>query len=550
MATENLPRMAQKSSYTDLIHTIMREAEESLSLDELTAKLVEAQPESPPKNPRNTVRTAIRTSHLIKAAGKNRYAWLPKRVQGARLRHTLTAAEYEKRHLVWDFDAIVALWPAAEEAERRRDREPLIAELENGQESALTLVEEEGAWVSHFDAGFWAWMTEQKAEPGDDLILTITDLEERRVGFRFEQRAQRNSGLIEERNRLIKKRIENFLTTQRDGVAAPKEIAADLLSSHSYHDSVPPQSLSNLLSDEIRQRFGSSIELDSLRTEKASNVIPFPTKNVGESGEHPRISDSVETSGSIALTIPYNTGQELPDEKAYQQGMELLLEPSGSSPALAIHILGISKLCSPAYALLSQTADYRKEALELAGQAVVAAERRIAHGVIESLVSGKEFALEEAVATYLESRSFLARALWHGGNFDEAIEQAMHCFEVDPEDPAVREDLFVMLFDSDRPEMVLSLLDSFPPASTTEDTYHRALAALLEDPESKDAARLLRKATTHNPYLASLFLGEEPKKAKKSQIDEGDAYESAYGFLWRREDTIFDLLEEIVLAKR
>ena len=542
--------MAQKSSYTDLIHTIVRDAEESLSLDEITAQLVEAQPDSPPKNPRNTVRTAIRTSHLIKAAGKNRYSWLPKRVQGARLRHTLTATEYEKRSLVWDFDAVVALWPAADEPERRRDREPLVVEVEGGQEFPVTLAEEDGAWVSHLDAGFWAWMSEHKAESGDDLILTVSEPEERKFTLRLEPRGQRNSALIEERNRSITKKIENFLTTQRDGVAAPKEIAADLLSSHSYHDSVPPQSLSNLLSDEIRQRFGAQVELDNLRTEKISNVIPFPTKSVGESGEHPRISDSTETSSSMALTIPYNTGQELPDEKAYQQGMELLMEPSGSSPALAIHILGISKLCSPAYALLSQTAEYRKEALELAGQAVVAAERRIAHGVIESLVSGKEFNLEDAVATYLEARSFLARALWHGGNFDEAIEQAMHCFEVDPEDPAVREDLFVMLFDSDRPEMVLSLLDSFPTASVTEDTYHRALAALLEDPESKEAARLLRKATTHNPYLASLFLGEEPKKAKKSQIDEGDAYESAYGFLWRREDTIFDLLEEIVLAKR
>ncbi len=544
--------MAQKtpkSSYTDLVHQIVRDAEESLSLDEITAKLLEAQPDNPPKNPRNTVRTAIRASHLIKVAGKNRYGWLPRRVQGARVRHTLTAAEYEKRRLVWDFDAVVAVWPAADEPERRRDREAMTAEV-GGQEFSFTLGEEDGGWVSYPEPPFWAWLSEQKAEAGDDLILTVTEPEQRRFEIRLEPRSQRNASLIEERNRLLKKRIDNFLTTQRDSVAPPQEIAADLLSSHSYHDSIPPQSLSNLLSEEIVNRFGGLVELDSLKAERVSNVIPFPTKNVGDSGEHPRISDSAETSGSMALTIPYNTGQELPDERAYLQGMELLHDASGSSPALAIHILGVSKLCSPAYALLSQTSEYRKEALELAGQAVVAAERRIAHGVIESLVSGQEFGLEEAVATYLESRSFLARALWHGGNFEEAIEQAMHCFEVDPEDPAVREDLFVMLFDSDRPEMVITLLESFPPASSTEDLYHRALAALLEDPESKDAAKLLRKATTHNPYLASLFLGEEPKKAKKSQIDEGDAYEAAYGFLWRREDSIFDLLEEIVLAKR
>jgi hypothetical protein len=550
--------MAQKSSYTDLIHNIVRDAEDSMSLEEIAEKLLEVAADNPPKNPRNNVRTAIRASHLIKPAGKSRFGWLPRRVKGARLRHTLTNSEWEKRHLVWDVDALVALWPAADEPERRRDREPLVLETDAGQEVTLGLSDEEGVMLSIPDPAFWAWLSEHKADPGDDLIITISEPENRRATIRWEARAQRNVGLIEERNRLIKKRIDAFLTTQRDGVAPPKEIAADLLSSHAYHDSVPPQSLANLLPAEVTGRFGSHVEPDNLKSERASNVIPFPSKGGGESGEHPRVSaDGVpagaETPGgssAMALTIPYNTGQELPDDKAYHQAMDLLNDASGSSPGLAIHILGLSKLCSPAYALLSQTAEFRKEALELAGQSVIAAERRIAHGVIESLVSGQEFALEEAVATYLESRSFLARALWHGGNFEEAIEQAMHCFEVDPEDPAVREDLFVMLFDSDRHDMVLSLLESFPGASVTEDLYHRALAALLDDPESKEAASRLRKATSHNPYLASLFLGEEPKKAKKSQVEEGEAYEQAYGFLWRREDSIFDRLEEIVLAKR
>ncbi len=544
--------MAQKSSYTDLVHNIVRDAEEALSLDEITQKLVEASADNPPKNPRNNVRTAIRASHLIKAAGKSRFDWLPRRVKGARVRHTLTGAEYDKRHLVWDVDALVALWPAADEPERRRDREAITLETDNGQEVSLSLVEEDGRLISQPDAAFWAWLSEHKAEAGDDLILTVSEPEERRYTIRWEGRAQRNAGLIEERNRAIKKRIDAFLTTQRDGVAPPKEIAADLLGQASYHDSVPPQSLSNLLPGDVANRYGVTVEPDNLRSERVSNVIPFPTKT-NESGELPRVPvlpEGAETAGSMELAIPYNSGQELPDDKAYQQGMDLINDASGHSPALAIHILGLSKLCSPAYALLSQTSEFRKEALDLAGQAVIAAERRIAHCFIESLVTGEELALEEALATYLESRSFLARALWHGGNFDEAIEQAMHCFEVDQEDTQVREDLFVMLFDSDRHEMVTSLLDSFPGSSQTEELYHRALVALLEDPESKESTRLLRKATTHNPYLASLFLGEEPKKAKKSQVDEGAAYESAYGFLWRREDSIFDLLEEIVLAKR
>lgn len=539
--------MAQKSSYTDIVHNILRDAEDSLDLNEVIELLVAADPDNPPKSPRGSVRSAVRSSGLIMPTGKNRFGWLPRRLQGARLRHTITASDLEARRLSWDTDLLIGQWPAAEEPESRRAREPITWKVDEGPSFTLELKEEEG-FYSEPEASLWAWLTEQKAGAGDDIIVTVLDQTSTEFSIRVESRAERNVSLIEERNRHVKRRIENYLTTQRDGLAKPRMIAADLLSANCFHDSIPPQSLSNLLPSEVTARYGTAAPADDLKQEKSSNVIPFPNKN-GDSAEGVRPAEP-ETAGSVELDIPLNTGQELPDGQAYNQSMEHLLDASGNSPALAIHMLGVSRLCSPAYAMLSQTAEYRKEALELAGQSVIAAERRIAHGVIESLVSGEEFALEEAVATYLESRSFLARALWHGGNFDEAIEQAMHCFEVDPEDFHVREDLFVMLFDSDRHEMVLSLLESFPGASVTEQLYHQALSALLEDPDSKDATKKLRKAVSHNTYLASLFLGEEPKKSKKSSMEEAAAYESAYGFLWRREDHIFDLLEEIVLARR
>jgi tetratricopeptide (TPR) repeat protein len=338
-------------------------------------------------------------------------------------------------------------------------------------------------------------------------------------------------------------------------MAEPREIVAALLAAEAFHDSIPPQTVSNVIPQPVLERFGAAappddfelIEKEQKKEEEKveSNVIPFP-----QQGDEEREEDSGERKSSVALEIPFNTGRELPDERAYLEGLQLLHEKGRITPGLAIHVLNLSRLCSPAYALLSQTAEYRKEALDLAGQSVVAAERRIAHGLLESLITGEEFGLEDCMADYLEARSFLARALWHAGNVDDAIEQAMHCFEVDPEDPAVREDLFVMLFDTDRHEMVLRLLESFPGASVTEDLYHKALAALLEDPDSRESKKALRKAVSHNTHLASLFLGEEPKKSKKSSEEEAAAYESAYGFLWRREDAIFDLLEEIVLARR
>lgn len=541
--------MAQKSSYTDIVHLIIREATEPLSVNDVVEKLVEHDPENPPKNPRATVRSAFRSSGLIFSSGRSLYEWLPRSLKGTRLRHTLTARDFETRRLYWDTDLLIGQWPAAEEPESRRERPDLTWTTEAGQSITVSLDEEEDVFFSALDTEFWSWINEANLSVGDDLILTVLDPMAGGVSVVGEPRAQRNVKLIDERNRAVRRKAEEFLTTQRDGLAKPREIAASLLAQKAYQDSIPPLSLSNLLPREVEEAFGLATQTDSLEEAKpCSNIIPFPKS--GSSGEHAPVSDGAEGQGSRELQIPLNTGYELPDNAAYSQSLELIHDAAKPSPALALHALGISPLCSPAYALLSQSSEFKKEALELAGQSVIAAERRIAQGVVESLISGEEFNLEEGVANYLEARSFLGRALFHAGNLDEAIEQAMHCFEIDPEDLEVREDLFVMLFDSDRHEIVIALLDSFPGASVTEELYHRALVALLEDPDSKEATKALRKAVSHNTHLARLFLGEDSKKAKKSSVEEADAYRKAYGFLWRREDYIFDLIEEMVVAKR
>ena len=541
--------MAQKSSYTDIVHFIVRDSEENLSLNEIVEKLSEITEDSPPKNPRSTARSAIRNSILIQSVGRDQHGWMPRLLKEARIRVTLHERDLAESKLFWDTDALLTMWPAFDEPETRRERPEITWALESGAKLNLSLEEaEDEVLYSEFGSVLKSWLEELGAKPGDDLIVWCADPSKHAFDVSYLSRADRNDKLINGRNRSVKRKMEEFLATQRDNMAKPREIMASLVASRAYQDSIPPQSLSNLLPEGVVSRYGSRVPEDKFEGgARESNVIPFP-KQTGEAEEPSEDGDRKRSS--VALDIPFNTGRELPDEKAYIEGLQMLDDRDGITPALAIHVLNLSRICSPAYALLSQTSEYRREALDLAGQAVVAAERRIAQGLVESLVTGEEFALEEAVADYLEARSFLARALWHAGNVEEAIEQAMHCFEVDPEDPAVREDLFVMLFDTDRHDMVVRLLESFPGASVTEELYHKALGELLEDPEGREAKKVLRKAVSHNPWLASRFLGEDPKKAKRSSVEEGTAYEAAYGFLWRREDVIFDLLEEIVLAKR
>lgn len=542
--------MAQKSSYTDIVHFIVRDSEDLLTLNEIVERLEQETEENPPKNARSTVRSAIRNSILIQSVGRDQYNWMPRLLKESRIRVTVHPRDLEAGRIYWDTDALLALWPAFDEPETRRERDDLNLQLDSGAQVVLSLEEEEENCFSAVNSVLKSWMEEHGVVAGDDLIITCLDAMTHNYEATILKRSERNEKFVKNRNRVAKRKMEEFLETQRDHLAKPREIMASLVAARVFHDSIPPQTLSNLLPEGVTERYGARVPADEFEVQaKESNVIPFPQKN-GEDSAEQRAEAEEQHKSSVALDIPYNTGRELPDEKAFFEGLGMLQDRERITPALAIHVLNLSRICFPAYFLLSQTAEYRKEALDLAGQAVVASERRIAHGFIESLVTGKEFGVEDALADYLEARSLLARALWHAGSYDDAIEQAMHCFEVDPEDPVVREDLFVMLFDTDRHDMVVRLLDSFPGASTTEELYHRALAELLEDPDGREAKKALRKAVSHNDYLAARFLGEDPKKSKKSSIDEGTAYEQAYGFLWRREDVIFDLLEEIVLAKR
>lgn len=540
--------MSQKPNYTDVVHDLVRQAEEPLKLDEMIAAL-EADKDFDSKNPRSTVRSIVRTSGLIRSVGGSRFGWLPHLIRGARLRHVLSFHDFEARALTWDYDLQVALWPAINEPEKRRDDGPIRLALENGPELEVTAEQLDKSLRSPLGPEFWAWLSEQRAEPGDHLIVTVEEPAEKLFRVAHRARAKRNLDLIQERNRAAKREINKYLGTRRGKTAPPVEVAGALLALGFYNDSTPPFGLSNLLPENLMEEYGPAVPLEGEDYETRSNVIPFPNRGRQVDDEE-ESENGHDPHPSFEIHVPAHTGLELPDTESYQKALNSLADCQEVSPALALHTLELSRVCSPAYALLSRTSDYENESLELAGQAVVAAERRLAHTIIEAVVSGAEINIEEPMDHYLEARSFLARALWMAQEDDAAVEQAVHCFELAPDDPGIREDLFVMLLDTDRGELVLDLLERFPSQSVTENLYHPALVKLLVDPADKEAVKLLRKAIKHNPYLASLLLGEEPKKAKKSQIDEAEGYEAAYGHLWRREDAIFDTLEETLLARR
>lgn len=533
--------MAKQTNYTDIVHERVSEADAPLKLEDLMAILSEQ--DSPPKNPRSTVRGILRTSGMIMPTDKEYYGWMPRLVLRGRFRHTLTDEDFEKRSLVWDHDLRVALWPSMNEPEKRRDLSPVTL-VNSAKHEFVAELAGEGGFRSPMDTEFWAWLSEAKAAPGWDLIFTAPDEVGQAFMIRLEPRADRQLALIKERNQGIKRRMKEVLSTKRGQVAPPAELAALLVAAGEYRDSVPPQSLSNLLTEAMLESYGRAVPFDDLeQAHQGAKVIPFPKQG------HESAEMGGDVNPAFELEVPRHTGRELPDMDALVQAEDAMDTADELTPALAIHALNVSRLATSAYAFLSRTTHHEDEGLNLAGQAVVAAERRLAHQILEGLITGAELDIEAAVENYLGARIILARSLWIAHQEEAAIEQAIHCFEIAPEEPMVREDLFHMLMESGRSELMMELMARFETEDKTEVLFHRAYVMLMEDPESKEGTKALRKAVKHNPYLASLLLGETPKKGKKSSKDQGEAYDLAYGHLWRREDFLFDLLEETVLAR-
>ena len=524
------------TNYLDTIQKLVRDSVGSISLQRIIEKLIASIPTNSLSDAKATARATIRDSRLIVSAGADRFEWLPRALRGVTVRHRLTSEEFDSGRLHWAADLLVCLWPAHQGEGVFQNIDPIHWCIENGPRFSLSLVLEDGEAFGQAESGFWSWLSESGLKPQDDLIVTATEPSQGTFSVRPELCSHRNESTIAFRDRIAKASIENFLKTQRDGLAEPIRIAADILASSTYQIKVPPSPLCDLLPTSILEAYAK-------RKAPPPTPKPLPTPVA--------IIKKVIERKIVSAQPPYNRGWELPDEASFTRCMAEVDEKGVRDLEAALELLKTTPLCAPAYAILSQSDHYQDRSLELAGQAVIATERRIAHSVIESLINGNEVVLEDLVEMYLESRGFLARTMWSARQQDEGLEQALHCYEVAPHNAEVREDLFIMLFDTARWDFILRLLDTNLGLPLSEEVYHRALVLSLTDPASKEASGAVRKAVSANPYLARLLLGENPSlESKKSQISEAECYEASYGYLWRRDQDVFNLLESITVEPK
>lgn len=241
---------AKKVSFTQLTHNVVFASNDPLPFAEIMASVNRIRPITT-KNPKNTIRNAISQSRMLVSTGDGRYGWKPRLINDSIIRHTIQAAELTANRLYWDSDVKDAVCPTFFASKKYGDRSPIHVALPNGETSDFSLeMFSAGIWGTSATPEFWAWFHNLNAQPGDHLLFTVIDGEEKRYRIDFQPRKERDEGSIAARNREFVE-IGLKLMQKRPYGITTWDFTTYLLATGFYRHPVPPDPFSELWHDGI-----------------------------------------------------------------------------------------------------------------------------------------------------------------------------------------------------------------------------------------------------------------------------------------------------------
>lgn len=120
---------------------------------------------------------------------------------------------------------------------------------------------------------------------------------------------------------------------------------------------------------------------------------------------------------------------------------------------------------------------------------------------------------------YMRAKAFLVSALQKAGKTSEAIRQAEHMLELNPNDnQGIRDTLLGMYLETGNLEAARALFKKYPSEYFAVFLWGRVLERYLSG-DLKEAARIYRKASKRNPYVLDYLTGR-----KRPTSELGDFY--------------------------
>src|SRR5262249_12067643 len=178
----------REPSYADLVHEVLRAAEQPLTFQQIFDQVNQRRPVTT-KNPKATIRGALTEGRQLVSLGDGRYGYLPHLLQGSLLRVPLTEKKPAYQPLIYSDEVRDALWPGYFAAQKRQITRRVPMRLRDGDEVVLSLeFFGNGVWGSPMPEGLRRYLVDNRAGPGDSLLIQIVDGEAGRCEAWFEPR--------------------------------------------------------------------------------------------------------------------------------------------------------------------------------------------------------------------------------------------------------------------------------------------------------------------------------------------------------------------------
>lgn len=251
--------MVDQLPYVRVVTAIVRRARDPLTLEEVQAQ-VEAVRAIDSRNPRQTVRNALSNVRLIETLGGRpaRYTWWPRHLAESSLRQPLTEADLEFGMLSLREHTWLALWPDFYSGGASRSPGDVTLELRGAVEMRTRvshLVEGAAVWGLPPSPILSDWYREQEASPGDDLIVRVLDVEERRYALELQRRSVGGRSALEaaiaERNQALAEAAYPIVRAGRPFVTS-FELIPRLIAHEAFRHPLPPDPWQEVLRADLR----------------------------------------------------------------------------------------------------------------------------------------------------------------------------------------------------------------------------------------------------------------------------------------------------------
>jgi len=285
-------------SYTQLIIRILQAAQEPLTVDEILAQMEAVRPVRT-RNPASTVRNAMANDRRAATLGGRpaRYTWWPRHLVDNAFRQPLRASDQEAGTLVLTQEVRLAMWPDFFSGPLRSGGQVTL-HLEGGptlETRVSHLGAGQAAWGFPGEPALAEWLEGLGAVPGDDLIVRVLDVEERRYTLSLDRRAEPAG--IQARNQALADAAEGVLRAGRGHMPGfdlgPRLIARDV-----YRNPLPPDPWDEVLRADLRfvlDRHGVDLASKVVaRFEKEMEVPADPWARPKPPGRAPWRSKGVE----------------------------------------------------------------------------------------------------------------------------------------------------------------------------------------------------------------------------------------------------------------